>query len=101
VLASYQNLVVWNMTRPPNREPEEESPTPLEYWKPGFVAVGIIVIATVICVRMFKQDTQQLLRTLHCYGILSYIILVVVVGIILEYNPEKKVGNWLVKSIEQ
>ena len=56
----------------------------------------IIILATILM--LFMLDAKILPIVTSLFGIISFIILVVVVGLILAYNPQTDEHNLLVKT---
>lgn len=76
-----------------NRQYENNVVTPLTYKKPVLAAIGIFSVILIAILFIFMEDARRLLIAGHICGILCFITLVVVVGVILPGNLQKKTDN--------
>jgi len=67
--------------------------TPLTYKKPVLAAIGIFSAILIAILIIFREDARTLSIIGHICGILCFIALVVVVGVILPTYLQKKTDN--------
>lgn len=83
-----------------NRQYGNNVVTPLTYKKPVLTAIGIFSVILISILIILREDTRMLSIVGHICGILCFIALVVVVGVILPTYLQKKTDNPL-HSIKQ
>ena len=76
-----------------NRQDRNNVVTPLTYKKPNLAAIGIFSVILIIILIRFMDDAKTLSIAGHIYGILCFVALVVVVGVILPTHLQKKKDN--------